>query len=76
MHIVGREKHSYIRGKIEPPTKSDDGFEKLYAENLKVNRWLLMSRNPEIMKRYLRLPTARQIWSALAKAFHDGSDEL
>ena len=28
------------------------------------------------MKRYLRLPTAQEIWSALSKAFYDGSDEL
>ncbi|RVW86209.1 hypothetical protein CK203_046123 [Vitis vinifera] len=30
----------------------------------------------EIMKHYLRLPTAQEIWSALSKAFYDGSDEL
>ena len=28
------------------------------------------------MKRYLRLPTAQEIWSALSKAFYNGSDEL
>ncbi|KAJ0077452.1 hypothetical protein Patl1_35693 [Pistacia atlantica] len=31
--------------------------------------------SPEIMKRYLRLRTAQEIWNALAKAFYDGSDE-
>ena len=35
-----------------------------------------MSMKPEIMKRYLRLPTALDIWNALSKAFYDGSDEL
>ena len=35
-----------------------------------------MSMKPEIMKRYLRLSTAREIWNALSKAFYDGSDEL
>ena len=35
-----------------------------------------MSMSPEIMKRYLHLPTAQEIWSALSKAFYDGSDEL
>ena len=35
-----------------------------------------MSMSPEIMKRYLHLPTAQGIWSALSKAFYDGSDEL
>ncbi|XP_059669452.1 uncharacterized protein LOC132314630 [Cornus florida] len=28
------------------------------------------------MKRYLRLPTAHEIWSALSKAFYYGNDEL
>ena len=35
-----------------------------------------MSMSPEIMKRYIRLPTARDIWKALSKAFYDGEDEL
>ncbi|XP_048227838.1 uncharacterized protein LOC125369450 [Ricinus communis] len=35
-----------------------------------------MSMSPEIMKRYLRLSTAHEIWTALSKAFYDGSDEL
>ena len=35
-----------------------------------------MSMSLEIMKRYLRLPTAQEMWSALSKAFYDGSDEL
>nr|CAN82791.1 hypothetical protein VITISV_033795 [Vitis vinifera] len=76
MHITEREKLSYIRGKTNLPKESEDGYEKWYAENQKVKRWLLMSMSPEIMKRYLRLPTAQEIWSALSKAFYDGSDEL
>ncbi|XP_059636905.1 uncharacterized protein LOC132279005 [Cornus florida] len=35
-----------------------------------------MSMTPEIMKRYLRLPTAHEIWSALSKTFYDGNNEL
>ncbi|KAJ0076543.1 hypothetical protein Patl1_35882 [Pistacia atlantica] len=31
--------------------------------------------SPKIMKRYLRLHTAQEIWNALAKAFYDGSDK-
>ncbi|KAJ1386643.1 gag-polypeptide of LTR copia-type [Sesbania bispinosa] len=76
MHIAEREKLSYIRGKVKPPTEKDEGYEKWYAENQKVKRCLLMSMKPEIMKRYLRLPTAFDIWNALSKAFYDGSDEL
>ncbi|CAL5398040.1 unnamed protein product [Camellia sinensis] len=76
MHLAEREKLSFIRGKKTPPAESEDGYEKWYADNQKVKRWLLMSMSPEIMKRYLRLPTAHEIWSALSKAFYDGSDEL
>ena len=35
-----------------------------------------MSMSPKIMKHYSRLRTAQEIWSALSKAFYDGSDEL
>lgn len=76
MHIAEREKLSYIIGKSTQPDVSDKGYEKWYAENQKVKRWLLMSMTPDIMKRYLRLPTAREIWSALSKAFYDGNDEM
>jgi len=32
--------------------------------------------SPDIMKRYIRLRTAREIWNALSKAFYDGADEM
>uniref|UniRef100_A0A5B6Z3B9 Retrotransposon Copia-like N-terminal domain-containing protein n=2 Tax=Davidia involucrata TaxID=16924 RepID=A0A5B6Z3B9_DAVIN len=76
MHIAEKEKLSFIHGNSQPPTEKDDGYEKWYADNQKVKRWLLMSMAPEIMKRYIRLPTARDIWKALSKAFYDGADEL
>lgn len=61
MHIAEREKLSYIRGKMKQPAETEDGYEKWYAENQKVKRWLLMSMTPEIMKRYLRISTAHEI---------------
>ena len=76
MHIAEREKLSFIVGKTKHPLESEDGYERWYTDNQKMKRWLLMSMNLEIMKRYLRVPTAREIWSALSKAFYDGGDEL
>ncbi|KAL5569096.1 hypothetical protein UlMin_025671 [Ulmus minor] len=72
IHIVEREKISYIHNKTKPQ-ESDDGYEKWYVENQKVNRWLLISMSPKIMK---HLPDATNIWSALSKAFFNGSDEF
>ena len=75
MHIAGHEKLEYIMGETDQPLENDAFYTKWYAENQKVKGWLLTSMSPEIMKHYLRLRTAREIWNALAKAFYDGSDE-
>lgn len=75
MHIAA-EKLSFIRGSSHVATEKDDGYEKWYADNQKVKRWLLMSMTPEIMKRYIHLPTTCDIWKALFKAFYDGTDKL
>ena len=76
MHISEWEKLFYIQGKTKQSKESENGYEKWFAKNQKVKRSLLMSISLEIMKRYLRLPTTQEIWSALSKAFYDGSDEL
>ena len=75
MHIAGREKLEYIMGTTYPPSEKDASYAKWYAENQKVKGWLLTSISLEIMKRFLRLRTAKEIWNALAKAFYDGSNE-
>ena len=76
MQIAKKEKLSFIRGTSPPPKEKDEGYEKWYSDNQKVKRWLLMSMSLEIMKRYIRLPTARDIWKALSKGFYDGVNEL
>lgn len=76
MQIAEKEKLSFIRDTSTAPKEKEEGYEKWYSDNQKVKRWLLMSMSPEIMKRYIRLPTARDIWKALSKAFYDGTDEL
>lgn len=76
MYLTEREKLSYVRSCKKPSDESSKEYEKWYGENQKVKRWLLISMSPEIMKRYLRIPTAFEIWNALSKAFSDGSDEL
>ena len=52
MHIAEWKKLSCIQGKTKPCAELEDGYEKWYAENQKVKRWLLMSMSPESMKRY------------------------
>ncbi|XP_068636051.1 uncharacterized protein [Aristolochia californica] len=60
MQIVGREKLEYIMGKTPFPQETDASYAKWYAESQKVKGWLLTSMSPDIMKRYIRLRTARE----------------
>ncbi|XP_058213963.1 uncharacterized protein LOC131325638 [Rhododendron vialii] len=76
MQILEREKLEYIICNTPRPKETDASYAKWYAENQKVKGWLLTSMALEIMKRYLRLRTACEIWNALAKAFYDGLDKL
>ena len=76
MYISEREKLFYIQGKTKQSKESKNGYEIWFAKNQKVKRSFLMFMSLEIMKHYLCLPTTQEIWSALSKAFHDGSDEL
>ncbi|XP_026450554.1 uncharacterized protein LOC113350634 [Papaver somniferum] len=76
MHIAEKEKSSFIMAKTKKSTEEDPRYEKWYTDNQKVKRWLLMSMSPEIMKRYIWLPTAREIWDALSKAFYNRDDEM
>ena len=55
MHIAEKEKYSFIHDESKPPTEKVEGYEKWYATDQKVKRWLLMSMQPEIMKQYIRL---------------------
>ncbi|KAF2299398.1 hypothetical protein GH714_031831 [Hevea brasiliensis] len=69
MHIAKREKLSFISGNTQLPTEKDEGYERWYTDNQKVKKWLLMSMSPEIMKRYIRLPTARIFGELYQKPF-------
>jgi len=76
MHIAEKQKYSFIKGSIPIPEEGTPEYDKWNPDNQRVKRWLLMSMKPAIMKRYIRVPTAREIWKSLTAAFYDGADEL
>ncbi|XP_068663086.1 uncharacterized protein [Aristolochia californica] len=71
----GTRKARIYYGKTPFPQEMDASYAKWYAKNKKVKGWLLTFMSPDIMKRYIRLRTACEIWNALEKTFYDGSDE-
>ena len=76
MHITEKQKFSFIHGTTFIPKERTPKYEAWYLNNQRVKRWLLMSMKPEIMKRYIRVPTAREICHSLSKAFDDGTNKL
>ena len=49
MHIAEREKLSYIRGKTNPPKKSEDEYEKWYAENQNCEPMIIYTVSPKVI---------------------------
>ncbi|KAI5316489.1 hypothetical protein L3X38_036196 [Prunus dulcis] len=68
-------KLGYLTGSISAPAESAPTFDAWTTENLRVKGWLIDSMSPELMGRFIRLRTAKEIWATVKKVFYDGSDE-
>jgi hypothetical protein len=75
MRIGARNKAGYHTGVMKKPNHEDPTFTTWITENQKVKSWLIDSMSPLLMQRFIRLPTAKEIWEAVSKTFYDGSDE-
>ncbi|CAB4308348.1 unnamed protein product [Prunus armeniaca] len=75
IRIATRGKLGYLTGSIAMPAESATTFDAWTTENLQVKGWLIDSMSPELMGRFIRLRTAKEIWAAVKKVFYDGSDE-
>ena len=74
MYIVGKDKLGYILGDIPTPEPTDPAFQKWRTENAIVKGWLINSMESSLISNFIRYPTAKQIWDAVAITFFDGSD--
>ena len=75
MRISARNKIGYLTGEAKKPAPEDPMFSTWITESQKVKSWLIDSMSPLLMQRFIRLPTAKEIWEAVSKTFYDGSDE-
>ncbi|KAM2612513.1 hypothetical protein TB2_032479 [Malus domestica] len=65
----------YLRGSIKAPNEDDPKYDDWFSEDQKIKSWLLSSMKPEIMKRYIRLSTSKEIWDSLKAAYFDENDK-
>lgn len=75
MRIGARNKSGYITGKTKKPAVGEKEIEAWLIENNKVKSWLIDSMSPSLIRRFIRLQTAAEIWEAVSQTFYDGSDE-
>ncbi|KAJ8630977.1 hypothetical protein MRB53_024300 [Persea americana] len=75
MRISSRNKAGFLTGTAAKPAIGDRTYDEWVTNNNRVKSWLIDSMTPPLMKRFIRLLTAKDIWDAVAKTFYDGSDE-
>lgn len=75
MRIGARGKVGYLTGAKTQPAPTSAEYEGWVTDNEKVKSWLIDSMEQSFMNRYIRLPTAKDVWDAVAKTFYDDSDE-
>jgi gag-polypeptide of LTR copia-type/Retrotransposon gag protein len=72
MSLKAREKLKHI---IEsPPAENDPLFNRWYIEDTVVKGWICNSLDKNLYGKFLRYPTAKEVWEAIATTFYDGSD--
>ena len=75
MRIGARGKVGYLTGAKAMPAMNTPEFEFWATDNEKVKSWLIDSMETSLMNRYIRLPTAKDVWEVVEKTFYDDSDE-
>ncbi|KAJ8644874.1 hypothetical protein MRB53_006622 [Persea americana] len=75
MRISSRNKAGFLTGTAAKPAIGDRTYDEWVTNNNRVKSWLIDSMTPPLMKQFIRLPTAKDIWDAVAKTFYDGPDE-
>lgn len=73
MRIGARGKIGYLIGAKVEPSKNSAEYETWSTENEMVKSWLIDSMETSLMNRYIRLPSAKDIWDAVEKTFYDDS---
>jgi hypothetical protein len=74
LYVTGKGKLGYLTGEKTKPAITDPSFSTWVEENVMLMSWLLNSMTPDINASFLRLPTAHDIWDAVAQTYFTGND--
>ena len=74
MRIGARNRLGYLTGATTKSALDDPRLESWVIENHRVKSWLINSMTSSLMQRFLRLPTAKEVWDTVSRIFYDGTD--
>jgi hypothetical protein len=74
MYVKGRDKLKHIKGEVNTPKPGDPLHQKWDIDDSVVKGWLLNSLHEKLFVNFIRYPTARDVWDAIATTFYDGND--
>ncbi|GJZ15927.1 retrovirus-related pol polyprotein from transposon TNT 1-94 [Tanacetum coccineum] len=67
MRIGARNKMGFITGDTPKPMADEKQIETWLLDNNRVKSWFIDSMSPSLIRRFIRLKTAKEIWDAVAK---------
>ncbi|XP_056167392.1 uncharacterized protein LOC130138180 [Syzygium oleosum] len=74
MYVSGKDKLGYLNSDSPEPPPTDPFFRQWKTDDSTVKGWLINSIDPALIPNFIRFPTARAIWDAVATTFFYGSD--
>jgi hypothetical protein len=74
MYISGKDKLGFITVDFPQPPMTNPSFRKWRTDNLIVKGWLINTMDPTLIGNFIRFPTAKSVWDAIATTYFDGSD--
>ena len=75
LYVKGRDKMKHITGNPSPPLPTDPLFQRWDMDDAVVKGWLINSLDPKLQNTFIRYPTAKEVWDAIATTFYDGNDK-
>ena len=74
--ISDRDKLGLITGEIKQPPLTYPTYNKWRSENAIVKGWIINSLNPDLIGNFIRFPTTKGVWDAIATTYFDGGDNV
>lgn len=74
MYVAGKDKLGYLIGELPAPSQTPSTFNRWRTENAIVKGWLINSMEPRLIDNFIRFPTAKGVWDAIATTYFDGTD--